>query len=47
MKTSVVCMGVLLIIMEVFKEELTWVTDEWVWISSNIILFKIVIALRN
>ena len=47
MKMSVVCMGVILIIMEIFKEELAWVTDEWVWIISNIILLKIVIALRN
>ena len=29
------------------KEELAWATDKWLWVISNIMLFKIVIPLRN
>ena len=29
------------------KEELVWVTDTWLWVISNVILFKLVIPLRN
>ena len=29
------------------KEELTLATDKWLWVFSNIILFKIVIPLKN
>ena len=30
------------------KEELGWVTDKWLWVFSNIMLFlKTVIPLRN
>ena len=29
------------------KEELTWATDKWLQVISNIMLFKTVIPLRN
>ena len=32
---------------EAFKEEQAWAIDKQLWVSSNIILFKTVIPLRN
>ena len=30
-----------------FKEELAWAMHKWLWVSSNEMLFKTVIPLRN
>ena len=45
MKVGVVYVGIH--ISRCSKEELLWITDKWLRVISNIMLFKTVILLRN